>query len=355
MKEVSLYYREGSSDKEYHVRIEPKDSRYIVTVAYGRRGSTLSTGTKTNSPVDLEEATKVFMRLVTEKKAKGYTEGETGAPYQHSEKVASGVQCQLLNPVDEEDAARLMADMGWCMQEKKDGRRMLLQKKDTVINGINRKGLIVGVASTVLEEAQQYPNDFIIDGEAVGDMLYAFDLLEINGYCIRSLPYEHRLDQLYDLLELFPLDYIKVVETAMDSKEKLGLLNRLKQQKAEGVVFKQLSAPYTPGRPNSGGTQLKHKFYATASAVVSKVNQQRSVELKLWSDTRWVPVGNVTIPPNFTIPAAGDVLEIRYLYAFPESKCLYQPVYLGTRSDVSQTECHLGQLKYKAEGGDEEG
>lgn len=354
MQQVSLYYHEGSSDKEYHVRIEPIDGKYVVTFAYGRRGSTLSTGTKTQSPVDIEEATKVFTKLVAEKKAKGYTEGASGTPYEHSDKQPSGVHCQLLNPIDESEVSRLIADDRWCMQEKKDGRRMLLQKKDSVINGINRKGLIVGLASTVLKEAQQYPNDFLIDGEAVGDILYAFDLLEINAYCIRSLPYEHRLDQLYDLVGLFPLSHIKVVDPAYESKEKISLLNQLKGLKAEGVVFKRLDAPYTPGRPNSGGTQLKHKFYSTASAVVAKVNQQRSVELKVWNDTGWVPVGNVTIPPNFDIPRAGEVVEVRYLYAFKESNCLYQPVYLGTRSDVSQTECQLSQLKYKPEGGDEE-
>ena len=47
---VSLYYREGSSDKEYHVRLEAKENGYVVNTAFGRRGSTLSTGTKTNTP-----------------------------------------------------------------------------------------------------------------------------------------------------------------------------------------------------------------------------------------------------------------------------------------------------------------
>ena len=354
MQEASLYYREGSSDKEYHVRIEPKGEKYVVDIAYGRRGSTLTTGTKTMVPVDLESATKLFTRLVTEKKAKGYTEGQTGTPYQHSDKQVSGVHCQLLNAIDEPEVTRLIADDGWCMQEKKDGKRMLIRKTGNTVEGINRKGVVIALPEPIVKEAKQYPNEFIIDGEAVGDVLYAFDLLEVNGYCIRNLPYEHRLDQLCDLLELFPLMHMKVVDAANGAKEKLSLLNRLKQLKAEGVVFKKLDAPYTAGRPNSGGTQLKHKFYSTVSAVVGKVNQQRSVELKLWADTRWQTVGNVTIPANHDIPNTGDVVEVRYLYAFPESNSLFQPVYLGTRSDVSQTECLLKQLKYKTSGTEEE-
>ena len=39
-KTTSLYYREGSSDKEYHVRLEAKDHGFVVNIAYGRRGST---------------------------------------------------------------------------------------------------------------------------------------------------------------------------------------------------------------------------------------------------------------------------------------------------------------------------
>ncbi len=44
------------------------------------------------------------------------------------------------------------------------------------------------------------------------------------------------------------------------------------------------------------------------------------------------------------------MVEIRYLYAFPESGVLYQPVYLGKRSDIDPAECMTAQLKFKAVG-----
>ena len=37
MESTTLYFKQGSSDKEYHAAIEPKDGGYIVTFAYGRR------------------------------------------------------------------------------------------------------------------------------------------------------------------------------------------------------------------------------------------------------------------------------------------------------------------------------
>ena len=50
----------------------------------------------------------------------------------------------------------------------------------------------------------------------------------------------------------------------------------------------------------------------------------------------------------------GAVVEVRYLYAFKESRCLYQPTYLGQRSDVTECECVVAQLKYKSGGEEEE-
>lgn len=119
------------------------------------------------------------------------------------------------------------------------------------------------------------------------------------------------------------------------------------------MVFKQLAAPYVPGRPNRGGTALKHKFVATLSAVVTRVNEQRSVALRLRGPQGWQHTGNVTIPANQPVPQAGDVVEVRYLYAFPESGGLFQPVYLGRRTDVTADECVPSQLKFKASDEDE--
>ena len=47
------------------------------------------------------------------------------------------------------------------------------------------------------------------------------------------------------------------------------------------------------------------------------------------------------------------MVEIRYLYAFPESGVLFQPVYLGIRTDITAAECVTRQLKFKASDNDE--
>jgi bifunctional non-homologous end joining protein LigD len=82
-EKVTLYYREGTSDKIYQCAIEPAGKRFVVNFAFGRRGSTLNTGTKTSSPVDYDEAKAIYDKLVEEKKnhpKTPYTEGENGTP-----------------------------------------------------------------------------------------------------------------------------------------------------------------------------------------------------------------------------------------------------------------------------------
>ena len=142
---------------------------------------------------------------------------------------------------------------------------------------------------------------------------------------------------------------IHLVETHFSTAEKRQAFENMKVDHCEGVVFKHTDAPYIAGRPASGGTQLKYKFCETASFIVGKVNAKRSIGLLLFDGEKIKPAGNVTIPPNHEIPAAGQVVECRYLYAFRESGSIYQPVYLGVRDDITSDECTTAQLKYKAE------
>jgi bifunctional non-homologous end joining protein LigD len=306
-------------------------------------------------PVDYQDARRLFDQLVKEKTAKGYTPGENGTPYQHTdaEPRATGLAPQLLNAIEEDEVQRLVTDDHWAMQEKFDGRRMLVRKQGAAIHGINRRGLTVGLPSPVTVAAHAMPGDFILDGECVGDVLFAFDLLDRDGEDQCRLEYRQRLSALRDLLACAPRS-IRLVLTAFEANRKSGLLDELRLEQREGVVFKRLDAPYTAGRPNCGGPQLKHKFYATLSAIVGKLNARRSVELLLRDGSRCVAAGNVTIPVNHRVPVSGTVIEVRYLYGFRESGCLYQPVYLGPRTDVSHRECMAAQIKFKPADGEED-
>lgn len=349
MEQITLYFRQGSSDKVYQASIEPLNGGYVVNYAFGRRGTTLQTGTKTQTAVPYDTAKSLLDKLVNEKKAKGYTPGEEGTPYRqtNNESRSAGIGCQLLNPISESEAERLIHDRDFCLQQKLDGRRLLVQKEDGSVRGINRLGLYVAIPEPIASAAEGIGGNFVIDGEAVDDTFHAFDLLEVDGADQCALTYESRYRRLQRLLGRGTDNLIKIVDTAFDAAAKALAFCTFKAMNAEGVVFKRLSAPYTEGRPSSGGSQLKLKFCETASFLVGAINQKRSVSLMLFRGDQLVPAGNVTLPANHDRPVAGAVIECRYLYAFRESGAVFQPVYLGRRDDIAPAECVVEQLKYK--------
>lgn len=352
MEQVTLYYQQGSSDKVYQAQINELEGGYTVTFAYGRRGSSLKTGTKTARPVDYDKAKDIYDKLVSSKMSKGYTTGEDGTLYSASDKESqvSGIYCQLLNLIDREEARRLCRDDAYCMQEKHDGVRQLLKRDATGVQGINRRGLYVGIPERLEMHAKALSGEnFIIDGEGMGETHWAFDVLEIAGEDLRRLPYRERYARLDALLANTGHHGIRLSATAFSTEEKLALLDEMDQRHREGVVIKRIEAPYTAGRPNSGGDQLKFKFYETCSVIVEAPNAgKRSIAVYALEGTNPVALGNVTIPANQDIPEAGDIIEVRYLYAY-KGGSLFQPTYLGRREDIPREECRLDQLKYKAE------
>ena len=350
---VTLYFRQGGSDKVYHAALEPSGGGFTVNFAFGRRGSTLQTGTKTLSPVSHDAARKIYDKLIKEKTAKGYTPGEDGTPYRQNERQdrVTGILPQLLNPIEESEAGKYLTDDRWWMQEKFDGKRLLIRKDGRDITAINRSGLAVGLPQNIADAvAQVRAGQCILDGEAVGDVYHAFDLLERGEMDMRPSPYSTRFWAMVDLVDSVASDAVRFASTAVGLRDKQSMLEQMRRAKKEGVVFKARHAAHTPGRPASGGSQLKLKFYATASCIVAAANSgKRSVALELIEGAKHVGVGNVTVPAHQPIPTPGQVVEVRYLYAYPGGS-LYQPLLLGVRDDVDREDCRLDQLKYRAIG-----
>ncbi|MCP4439299.1 MAG: WGR domain-containing protein [Aureispira sp.] len=75
IKQTKLYFKQGNSDKVYEADLcEVGEGQYIVNFRYGRKGNSLNEGSKTVFPVSLEEAEKVYEKLVSSKTKKGYQE-----------------------------------------------------------------------------------------------------------------------------------------------------------------------------------------------------------------------------------------------------------------------------------------
>lgn len=354
VQSTSLYFKEGSSDKEYHAQIEKSGSGYVVNFQYGRRGSALKTGAKTESPVSLKDAEKVYAKLVNEKIGKGYKASATSKVAMASvsdaiQEVAtptvekSSLVVQLLNPIDESDVESKLKDPAFVAQQKMDGERRPVEKKEGVAKGSNRKGLIVPLEKVIADSIYE---DGIFDAEIIGEKLYVFDLIELDGESLEHKSFTERFAVLMNL------DFgaaVEIVPVATTESEKRELLAKVQAAGGEGIVFKKASAKYTAGRTTSGGDQLKYKLYKTATFVVGSLTKsKRSVGLVVYDGLNEVDVGKVTIPPNHEVPSVGAVIEVRYLYANRDG-AVYQPVYLGQRTDLDATEAVIEQLEYKNE------
>lgn len=356
IKSVSLYFTEGSSDKEYHAQLEGEDAGYRVRFQYGRRGKPLTSGEKTTAPLSLEAATKVYDKLVSSKTAKGYTEQESGAVFSSTEHAGriTTFRPQLLNALTREQG--LAHDGNWLAQEKHDGeRRGAISARDGALAFSNRKGLEVGVQEPISQAlallCREIPEGFTLDAEDMGDHLMVFDVPEWPGQSA-SAPLSVRAKALEELEALAARHGIagalKVDVPMPFSQFILSRLPEIEARGGEGYVLKDPDAPYSAGRPASGGAALKVKFTESATCRVSGVNgTKRSVGLELMDDAgAWTGVGNATIPVNAKIPEAGALVEIEYLYAY-RGGALFQPVFKGLRGDIDDSACTMEQLKFK--------
>ena len=408
LQQADLFFQSGTSDKVYHLQLnESSDpagkllNTHSVTFQYGRRGSALNEGTKITGAT-FEVATKVFNKILNEKLGKGY-QGFTGdltsnsyqptvmvpAPTQTArprapatrrpafsplpkrvvdwddsvpeislESGVPGVQRpadiifipQLLNVIEESDIEAYLLDNFYCAQEKKDGRHQPFHKRNGEVIVTNKKGKAIGYPEA-LRTAIQTPKDLLVDAEIIGDTFHAFDLLELHGEDLRGKSYEKRYEALETLFSLSAFDSrnIVLVPIAKGYRAKKALYSRLKAEGKEGIVFKLLDAPYTPGKAHTA--MYKCKFYSTVSARVVKGREgKHSIGLELLSipNGDWLFMGNCTIPPNKDIPEIGSIVEIKMLYC-NKGGSFYQPSYLGVRDDVDAEECLLSQVKYKPE------
>jgi bifunctional non-homologous end joining protein LigD len=357
-KTVTLFNRIPPKSAIYVAAIVARDGGHVVTYQNARIGATLPAPKDKTTPLSLEAAEKFFTKLVAEKMRGGY-QPEEDAPAASSDvaTIASeiaerqtGILPQLLNEIEEGTDAQYIADDAYGAEEKFDGKRIMLQHCAGRVTAINRKGLSCGISAAFVADALALAGragDFIIDGEAVGDTFHAFDLLALDGDDLRGRPFVLRRFALSGLLA-DAASNIQLSRLAITRAGKQGLYDRLVAERREGIVFKRLDAPYTAGRPARGGSQLKSKFTASATFIVAKRNQQRSVGLALLDSAGGsVAVGNVTIPANHAIPEVGSLVEVRYLYAY-EGGSVYQPVYLGERDDVERGDCLTSQLKFKS-------
>lgn len=366
IKSIELFFQEGTSDKVYNAAIvDAGGGTFTVTVEWGRRGSKLNTGSKAVK-VTRAAADKMFDKLVREKRGKGYEErttdhepaavappeGEGSGSRVTGKRAKVGHAAQLLNAIDDEAGlAKFLADDAMLAQQKLDGIRVIVHINEDGLVATNRDGKVTQLAGNALGGLAYLPHGTIVDGEVLGDAYWMFDVLQLAGDDVRDRGYRERWDLLENELEPALSDNARVLQIATGAKQKQKLHDQLRKANAEGLVFKHRDAPYTSGRPSSGGTQRKYKFLKSADVMIVE-NAGNAYRMCVYDGRTLFDCGrvfagttNASRKELDALLAAGQkpVAEVRYLYATADHQ-LFQPVFVGIRTDKLGKACLRDQL-----------
>jgi bifunctional non-homologous end joining protein LigD len=363
VRSIELFFQEGSSDKVYNARIVEDRGTYTVAVEWGRRGSTLSSGSKAVR-VTLAVANRKFDSLVREKTNKGYEQitatvkpapvappdGEGSGSKVGGQRARVGPGAQLLTALEDDALAGFLADDSVVAQQKVDGQRVLVHVGPTHL-ATNRDGQPTQIPARLLAGLDYLPHGTILDGEVVGDAYWLFDVLQLAGEDVRGRGYLDRWALLDEELEPALGDTARILPLALGKRAKQVLHDKLRHASAEGIVFKQRAAPYTSGRPASGGTQRKYKFVRSVDVVVLE-NAGNAYRMAVYDGRALFEIGKVFAGTTNASRKELDlrlgrgehpVCEVRYLYATDEHQ-LYQPVFVTIRDDKIATACLRDQL-----------
>lgn len=234
--------------------------------------------------------------------------------------------------IDEARAQQLICDPKYCLQIKLDGERRLVEIKGGIVRAWRRNG------EEVEPPALPAIRDMVLDGEQVGDDFLAFDLLEIDGKNIRGLAMLERWEQLYSISAIRE----NVCPIHKDQISKEMVLANSSKSGMEGVVFKQMDAPYKAVGEEAFPRTFKVKFKKTASFIVSGTNG-RSVEIATYDGK---DRGKVDLPAEDMV-VIGSIIEVQY-HSVHESCKLREPVFKAIRKDIPVSRCLIPETHLKA-------
>lgn len=347
-RSANLAYEEGSSNKVYNLTLWPERGTWKVVAEWGRRGSLLRVDTKYQGQ-DKAEAEKVYDALLKEKVGKGYrvsgTKGVASVPTAHREVLA--VKGWLPTDCTPEEGAALLHDPAWLAQEKANGIHVIAYRLETVV-GTNKIGQVLELPPVVKDVLCRMPKGSIVAGELHhAGPFDVFDLLEHKGMDLRSQHTTARYKALVALGKCFT-NPVRVIRSAESDADKVALLAALEAERAEGIIFKLKTAPYTHGRPHSGGTMRRWKFRKEAQVIVRRRTGDVKASFDMFAlDGKGEPVslGSVSAHTHFKTLAPGEALVARvsYLYASKSLK-LVQPSVEGLLPDTDPKGCATAQL-----------
>jgi len=259
----------------------------------------------------------------------------------------------------------------WMAEVKEDGIRAVVESDGRSCRIWNRNG--VEVTEKYPEIARQRLSAMVLDGEIVprdGTLstvlkrdkrtsgfdtaakadpceFRAFDILSCGGQDLTKIRYRQRRVLLEGILRKR-----RNIRPVKASKDTLGLWREVVEAGGEGIVVKQKSSLYIPGKRCESWIKFKALRRVTAIAAGAGSTRGLSIELALLDDFRPVPIGRVgtgwTVDEERSLReslSAGKpfLVEVQALGRSADNR-LRSAVYMGVRSDLVLTDAKVEQL-----------
>jgi hypothetical protein len=391
---------EGSSDKCWSAALL---SNHQVVTEWGRRGAMTQGGDPQQSATE-DEARALYERLVRGKAGTpqrpgkyttcGFGAAPTFVPTYAGRygtvsptggagtapaltapvSAAKVVSVARVLPLTDPEYRVAVGDPNWGVTEKVNGQRCIARVGDGTVQTYNRSGGATLSVPSALHRLHDCRRSFVLDGERLdgsnAGAYVAFDLLECDGEDYRVRSCGERVAAMRDLLADLGIphdvsyrleagtsyaDRLAALLPVTDAKE--PIVEGLRAAGAEGVIFRDLHAPYTPGDCRS---IRKWKFVSDVDCVVVGANNGAAggslrLALRRPSDNALIAVGSVRsglgqadITAIRTRLDRGEqpVIRVTFLPARTVGIALVEPIAASAdlRDDKSARECVTDQL-----------
>lgn len=257
---------------------------------------------------------------------------------------------QLAVPLNPRQLPKYVENDGYWMEQKLDGVRMAIEVDNGHIQGWGRRDNETTIPREIRDVLSALNGRWVFDGEYIGGVFWCFDLMVEAGNTniSETSPYTDRRVALEAAAPILvgATDKFRVLRTHRTTAEKAELVTKCIKNNAEGVMVKDILAPYWQGKRSP--KMMKAKFVDTIDCVVTEVGREgkRSVEISLFDNGQLKVVGACTVTDRWLAQLqVGDVIEVKYLYATKDHR-IYQPSFLKRRDDKKPEECSFGQMKY---------
>lgn len=258
----------------------------------------------------------------------------------------------LPTDIEERELDGFLENDNYCLQKKEDGVHVLASHTaDGRIDVRNRRGELHRIPPALERVLRQVPRETMLDGEKLHEGgLVVFDMLYGAGEDLRGFPYTGRLARAAELCLEVNSPLLRVVETALTPPAKRALADRLRAERAEGLILKDLRAPYRPGRTAWGWTMRRLKFLKSLTAIVQRpaTGTKAHFEMFLIDQGKVVSIGTVSAQQFYDrlIPGQSVIAEVSYLYATPGNRVVQPRLKRPNpfRTDKAPEDCTIDQL-----------